>query len=93
MILSYTIISFVCLIIPTIHQLIFGFKAKERWAINKIGIRSATMQLAAIAIAYVLFLKIEGANPNLVLQTGITFLISVGLVVVIQHLLMTIRQK
>lgn len=93
MVLTYTLIAFFCLLIPTIHQLIFGFLAKDRWSINKVGIRSATMQLAGTAIAYILFMKMEGANPNLAFQTGITFLISVGLVVVIQHLLMTIRQK
>lgn len=93
MIVTYTIIAFICLLIPTIHQLIWGFKAKDRLSINKTGIRSATMQLAGTAIAYILFTKMEGANPNLAFQTGITFLISVGLVVIIQHLLMTIRQK
>jgi len=93
MILTYTIIAFICLIIPTIHQLIFGFKPKDRAGINKVGLRSATMQMAAILIAYLIFLKIEGANAMLAVYTGITFLISVGLVVVIQHLLLTLKQK
>lgn len=93
MVVTYTIIAFIALLIPTIHQLIWGFKAKTRQEINKVGIRSATMQMAATVIAYVIFLKIEGSNPNLAVQTGITFLISVGLVVVIQHLLMTLKQN
>lgn len=93
MILTYTIIAFVCLFIPTIHQLIFGFKPKDRIGINKVGLRSVTMQIAAILIAYVLFLKIDGANPMLAVYTGITFLISVGLVIIIQHLLLTLKQN
>lgn len=92
MIVTYTIIAFVCMLIPTIHQLIFGFKPKDRAGINKIGMRSATMQMVAAAIGYVLFSKIEGANPKLIVETGMLFLVSVGLVVVIQHLLLTLKQ-
>ncbi len=92
MIIAYTLIAFICLLIPTIHQLIFGFKPKDRAGINKIGIRSGTMQIAAAIIAYVIFLKIEGANPKLAIEAGLLFLISVGMVVIIQHLLLTLKQ-
>lgn len=92
MIVTYTIIAFVCMLIPTIHQLIFGFKPKDRAGINKVGMRSATMQMVAAAIGYVLFIKIEGANPKLIIEAGMLFLVSVGLVVIIQHLLLTLKQ-
>lgn len=92
MIVTYTLIAFICLLIPTLHQLIFGFKPKDRAGINKIGMRSATMQMAAAAIAYTIFSKIEGSNPKLAIEAGMLFLVSVGLVVIIQHLILTLKQ-
>ena len=93
MIITYTIIAFVGLLIPTIHQLIWGFKAKTRGEINKVGLRSGMIQMTTTLIAYIIFMKIEGANPKLAFEVGMLFLVSVGLVVVIQHLLMTLKQN
>ena len=92
MVLTYTIIAFIGLFIPTIHQLIWGFKAKTRPEINKVGLRSGMIQMTTTLIAYIIFLKIEGANPNLAFEVGMLFLISVGLVVIIQHLLLTLKK-
>ena len=92
MVLTYTIIAFIGLFIPTIHQLIWGFKAKTRPEINKVGLRSGMIQMTTTLIAYIIFLKIEGANPKLAFEVGMLFLISVGLVVIIQHLLLTLKQ-
>ncbi len=87
------ILAFLLLIFPTIHQALSGFRTQDKQLLKKISWRSAFMQLFSIFIAYFIFLKSGVENPMLVAYTGITFLLSVGLLVLIQYLRIYLKEN
>lgn len=87
------LLAFLLLLFPTIHQAIAGFRTKDSVALKQISWRSAFMQLFSIFIAYVVFLQSDDDNPMLAAYTGITFLLTLGLLILIQHLLLFLKDN
>jgi len=80
-------------LLPTIYQAINGFRAQDRKVINKFGLQSAGMQVIGTVVGFVLYNMMNNEFKMIVLYTGVTFLLCIGLLVMIQNLLVVIKQK
>lgn len=87
------LIVFIFLFIPIVYQAIYGFRAKEYKAVNKQGLQSAGMEIIGTLIAFFIFHQAENDFKMTVLYTGFTFLLSIGMLVMIQNLLLFLKKN
>lgn len=87
------IIVFIFLLLPIVYQAIFGFRANNHQAIVKQGLQSAGMEVLGVAIVYTVLHWAGDDFKTMVLYTGITFLLSIGLLVLIQNILLYLRNN
>ncbi|OFM84710.1 hypothetical protein HMPREF2660_00890 [Weeksella sp. HMSC059D05] len=70
-----------------------GFRAKERKQLNSIGLQSAVMQIIGTVVGWILFNQIGSDFKTIVIYTGFTFLLCIGSVLMVQHILLIIRNQ
>ncbi|ADX67497.1 hypothetical protein [uncultured Weeksella sp.] len=87
------ILVFVFLLLPVLYQLFMGFRAKERKQLNSIGLQSAVMQIIGTVVGWILFNQIGSDFKTIVIYTGFTFLLCIGSVLMVQHILLIIRNQ
>ncbi|HBX62227.1 MULTISPECIES: hypothetical protein [Empedobacter] len=86
------IIAFSMLIFPTIYQGIAGFRTKDAAVVKKVAWRAVLMQIMGTLLAYFIFIKI-GQDKQVAIYVGFMFFTSVAILVLIQNILIYLKNN